>query len=167
MDFKKLKKRLAAEAKAKGICREWYEFILNAPDKQRLLTLFVKGCDFCLLNDFPSPELRAEFNDTRREYGIFINDRVAVKSLRNIFTFGTTTGRAEYANFDVGQIYARQDTEITITATENAYVVVDVADRAKVNIEASGKAHVSIFLHGGSYTANESGAAQIKLIDKR
>lgn len=167
MDFKKLKKRLAAEAKAKGICREWYEFILNATDKQRLLTLFVKGSDFCLLNDFPSPELRAEFNDTRREYGIFINDRVAVKSLRNIFAFGTTAGSAEYANFDIGQIYARQDTEITITATGNAYVVVDVADRAKVDIQASGKARVSIFLHGGSYTASESGAAQIKIIDKR
>lgn len=167
MDFKTLKNKLAKEAKAKGICREWYDFILNATDKQRLLTLFVKGCDFCLLNDFPSPELRAEFNDTRREYGIFINDRVAVRSLRNIFAFGTTTGSAEYADFDVGQIYARQDTRITITATGNAFVLVDVADRANVDIQASGKARVSLFLHGGSYTASESDAAKIKVIDKR
>ena len=54
MELKELKKKLAAEAKEKGICREWYEFILNATSKERLLTLFVKGLDFCVENDYPS-----------------------------------------------------------------------------------------------------------------
>lgn len=167
MDFNRLKKELAAEAKAKGICREWYEFILNAPDKDRLITLFVKGLDFCLANDYPSQRLRAEFDDTRRGYGIFINDRVAAKSLRKIIAFGTTEGSAEYANFEVGEIFARNNTRLTIQATGNAFVSVDVDDRAEIDIKASDNARVTVFLHGGSYHGDESGAAKIKVIDKR
>ena len=64
MEFQQLKKRLAEEAKANGICEEWYNHILNAPSKERLLTLFVKGLDFCLKNEF-TDDLWAEFQGMR------------------------------------------------------------------------------------------------------
>ena len=64
MSFEELKRALAAEAQAKGICSEWYSFILRATSKERLLTLFVKGLDFVFDNDFPSEELRAACSST-------------------------------------------------------------------------------------------------------
>jgi len=110
MELKELKKRLAAEAKAKGICREWYEFILNAPSKERLLTLFVKGLDFCVENDYPSAQLRAEFAGLRQHFGIFMSDHISVKSGKYVIGFGTSEGKAAYSGFDVAQILAREDT---------------------------------------------------------
>lgn len=65
MEFNELKQILAGEAKAKGICKEWYEKILSAPSKEYLLTLAVKGSDFWLGNAFASPEVRAEFAGLR------------------------------------------------------------------------------------------------------
>lgn len=167
MKLEKLKKELAAEAKAKGICREWYNYILNAPSKERLMTLFVKGVDFCIYNDFPAAHLRAEFAGIRQHYGVFVNDNINVKSLRSIIAFGTSEGQTDFANFDVAQIWARDDTRITVRVRNNAFVCIDIADRAKVEIIASDAARVSVFLHGGTYTSKPSGNAKIKVIDKK
>lgn len=112
MELKELKKKLAAEAKEKGICREWYEFILNAPSKERLLTLFVKGLDFCVENDYPSAQLRAEFAGLRQHFGIFMSDHISVKSGKYVIGFGTSEGKAAYSGFDVAQIWAREDTRL-------------------------------------------------------
>lgn len=71
MELQQLKKILAAEAKEKGICKEWYEYILNAPSKERLLMLFVKGLNFCLKNNYQASPLWAEFEGIRQHYGVF------------------------------------------------------------------------------------------------
>lgn len=167
MNLEQLKKELATEAKAKGICSEWYNFILSAPSKERLITLFIKGLDFCIYNDFPAAHLRAEFAGIRQHYGIFVNDRINVKSSRNIIAFGTSEGKADFTNFDVAQIWARDDTRITVRVRNNAFVCIDIADRAEIEIIASDAARVSVFLHGGTYTSKPTGNAKIKVIDKR
>lgn len=166
MEFQQLKNRLATEAKANGICEEWYDYILNAPNKERLLMLFVKGLDFCLENAF-TEDLWAEFEGIRQHYGVFVNDPIDVKGVRNIIAFGTSEGKAEFDGFNVAQIWARDDTKINVKVGGHAYITVDIADRAKVEITASDTARICIFLHGGSYNANTAGNAQIKVIDKR
>lgn len=168
MELDQLKKELAAEAKTKGICSEWYAFILNATSKERLMTLFVKGQDFCEKNNYPSPELRAEFADIRKHFGVFCaEDNITAKSLRNVIAFDKATGKAEYSNFDVGQVSARSDARINITAEDNAFVCVSVYDRAEVEITARGGARVSVILHGGECKTQATERANIKITDKR
>ena len=96
MSFEELKRALAAEAQAKGICSEWYSFILRATSKERLLTLFVKGLDFVFDNDFPSAELRAEFKGLHEHYGVFIDEPFSVADMRRIVAFGTSEGEARF-----------------------------------------------------------------------
>ena len=166
MEFQQLKKRLAEEAKANGICEEWYNHILNAPSKERLLTLFVKGLDFCLKNEF-TDDLWAEFKGMRQPYGVFKNEPIEVKDLRNVVAFGTSEGTAEFTGFHVAQIWARDNVKISIKTSGYAYITVDIADRAEVEITASDAARVSVFLHGGNYTGSTTDNARIKVIDKR
>lgn len=168
MNLYELKQALAAEAKVKGICSEWYDFILNAPSKERLLTLFVKGQDFCEANNYPSPELRAEFADIRARFGVYCaEDHIAAKSLRSVIAFDTASGKAEYSNFDAATVSARGNSEITITAQDYAFVVVSISDAAKVEIIASDKARVSVILHGGECKTRATKQATIKITDKR
>lgn len=167
MDLKQLKRALAAEAQAKGICSEWYNFILRATSKERLLTLFVKGLDFCLDNNFPSSELIKEFDGVRQSYGIFLDEEIAVKSLRSIVALGMSTGRVEIAKFGTAQVWVRDNAKLTVIAKENAFVCVDIADRAEVEIIASESARVSVFQHGGECVNQTSDNACIKVIDKR
>lgn len=168
MNLYELKQALAAEAKAKGICSEWYDFILNAPSKERLLTLFVKGQDFCEENNYPSPELRAEFADIRARFGVYCaDDEIAAKSLRSVIAFDNAKGKAKYSNFDAATVSARGNSEITITAKDYAFVVVSVSDGAKVEIIASDNARVSVILHGGECRTQATEQATIKTTDKR
>lgn len=168
MELYELKRRLAAEAKAAGICPEWYDFILKATSKERLITLFVKGQDFCSENNYPSPELRAEFADIRARFGVFCaDDRVTAKSPRSVIAFDQAAGSVEYGNFDAGQVWARDNSEITITARNNAFVVVSVDGAAKVKVIASDNARVSVILHGGECQTQATEQARIKTTDKR
>lgn len=167
MELHQLKKALAAEAKAKGICSEWYNFILKATTKERLITLFVKGQDFCESNNYPSPELRAEFADIRARFGVYCaDDKIAAKSLRSVIAFDNATGKAEYSNFDVATVSARGNSEINITVKDNAFVVV-INGGAKVEITASDNARVSVILHGGECKTQATEQARIKTTDKR
>lgn len=168
MNLYELKHALAAEAKAKGICSEWYDFILNAPSKERLLTLFVKGQDFCEETNYPSPELRAEFADIRARFGVYCaDDEIAAKSLRSVIAFDNAKGKAKYSNFDAATVSARGNSEITITAKDYAFVVVSISDGAKVEIIASDNARVSVILHGGECRTQATEQATIKTTDKR
>lgn len=167
MDLIHLKRALAAEAQAKGICSEWYNYILRANSKERLLTLFVKGLDFVFDNDFPSAELRAEFKGLYEHYGVFINEPINVAGVRRIVAFGTSEGYANFSGFEVAQIWARDDTKLTVEVKDNTFVCVDITDRAKVEIKASVSAKVTIIQHGGEYINQTSDSAKIKVIDKR
>lgn len=168
MELYELKQRLAAEAKAAGICPEWYDFILKASSKERLITLFIKGQDFCSEHNYPSPELRAEFADIRPRFGVFCaDDRIAAKSPRSVIAFDRAAGTVEYGNFDAGQVWARDNSEITITAKDNAFVVVSIDGSAKVRVIASDNAKVSVILHGGECQTQATEQARIKTTDKR
>ena len=166
MEFQQLKKKLAEEAKVNGICEEWYNYILNAPSKERLLTLFIKGLDFSLRNAF-TDDLWAEFQGIRQHYGVFKNEPIEVKDLRNVVAFGTSEGTAVFTGFHVAQVWARDNAKVRIKASGYAYITVDIADRATVEITASDAARVSVFFHGGNYTGSTTGNARIKVIDKR
>lgn len=167
MDLIHLKRALATEAQAKGICSEWYNYILRANSKERLLILFVKGLDFVFNNDFPSAELRAEFKGLYEHYGVFIDEPFSVTGVRRVVAFGTSEGRARFSGFEAAQIWARNETKITVDVKDKAFVCVDITDRAKVEIKASGSAKVTIFQHGGEYISQTFDNAKIKVIDKR
>lgn len=95
-----------------------------------------------------------------------MSDHISVKSGKYVIAFGTSEGKASYSGFDVAQIWAREHTRLEVTATDNAVVCIEVADKAQVTITASGAARVSVFLHGGTLIKNATGNATIKVIDK-
>ena len=166
MELTELKKALAAEAKAAGICEEWYKFILNAPSKERLVALYFKGFDFVEEHDFPSEPLRREFDDIRRHYNVYEGDGFRVKNPRKLIAYTGAAGSAEYTNFAVGQIWARKGSKIDIKASEHAYVTIDVVEGAEVSITATDEAKAIVFLHGGELKHEATGKAVIKIKNK-
>ena len=166
MDFKELKQALAAEAHAAGICSEWYNKILTATTKERLLTLYFGGFDFVEDNDFPSEPLRREFDDIRRHYNIYEREAFSTKNPRRLVAYTGAHGTAEYDNFATAQIWARQGAAVSVRASGNAFVTIDVAEGAEADITATDKARVIVFLHGGKLTKSAEGNAVIKIKSK-
>lgn len=166
MEFERLKKELAAEAKRDGICRQWYEKILEAPSKEYLLGLFVKGSDFALLNDYPSERLRREFDDVAPHFGVYLCGQRTAKNRRNVMALGTSEVTAHYDGTSVGDTIAADQARLTIDVSEFAYIALEVYCLAQVKIKASNSARVLIIKHGGSVETEATDGAKIKIIDK-
>ena len=166
MDFKALKKALAAEAKAAGICEEWYNYILNAPTKDRLLALYFGGFDFVQEHSFPSEPLRREFDDIRRRFNVYEGEAFRVTNARRLVAYTEAEGSAIYNGFAVAQLWARRGSKINVHASGDSYVTVDVAEGAEVNITATENARLIVYLHGGVLNHRAEGMATIKLKNK-
>ncbi len=150
MELQKLKKALAKEAKAAGICKEWYNYILQAPSKERLMMLFVKGNDFVFANDYPSKALRDEFIDVGPKFGCEFRGAYTAKNPRRIIAYEGTSGQIELDNFAVSEVFARPGATMRIKVSGNAYLCLDITEGSTVELDASEQARVSIFKHGGS-----------------
>lgn len=83
-----------------------------------------------LKNEF-TDDLWAEFQGMRQHYGVFKNEPIEVKDLRNVVAFGTSGGTAEFTGFHVAQIWARDNVKISIKASGYAYITVDIATGQK------------------------------------
>ena len=166
MELKELRKALAAEAQAAGICSEWYNYILSAQSKERLLALYFKGFDFVEENDFPSEPLRREFDDIRRHYGIYENEPFSVTNTKRLVAYTGATGKAAFNSYAVGQIWARKGSDVHVEASEHSYVNVYVVEGATAHIKATGKSRVTVFLHGGKVTQEATEDAVITIKEK-
>ena len=77
-------KRLARDAKKKGICEEWYGRLIDTKGKDELIKMYLEGIDFCLSNEYPSNEfIRQHFVGACEAYG------VAVARVPPLTTVGT------------------------------------------------------------------------------
>ena len=161
MDLQQLKKSLAAEAKAAGICDEWYNYILDAPGKPRLLALYYGGFDFVKNNDYPSEPLRREFDDIRKHYNIFEGEHIDKKNPKRLVAYKGTTGCIAYDGYGVGQIWVRPGAELEVTAEGNSYVTIDVAEGATVAVYAKDCSRIAVFMHGGNVKQRREGNAII------
>ena len=163
----KLNKELAYEAKRNGICSEWFNRLLHTEDKGEMVKMYLEGIDFCLSNNYPSNEfIRKNFVGFCEKYGVFLDDTINGVNLRNIVALGTCEGSVEYNSFEVGQVFIKNQSKLTVKASGNAFVMVDTFDEGELTIEATDNAKVCINQHGGNVESVTSGKAVIKVIRK-
>lgn len=165
-----LNKELAYEAKKNGICNDWFNLLLKAESKDRLMTMYLKGIDFCLSNEYPPLSFfREHGKGIMEKYGVFLDEPIAVGNSHYVVALGTCEGEAQYTGFAVGQVFVKHDSKLTIAASENSFVMVDMFDNTEVLVKASGNAKVCVNRYGGTVqTETESGPghAVIKIIEK-
>lgn len=156
MEFEKLKKALADEAEAAGICAEWHEKILQASTKERLIALYFAGYDFVEENDYPTDQLLRAFGETLRENNIYDGDEFDVKNPRRLVAYKGAQGVAKYDCFAVGQLWVKKGARAKIIASDSAFVTVDVGSGADVEIKATGQARVIVYIHTNGKLNHES-----------
>ena len=77
-------KRLARDAKKKGICEEWYGRLIDTKGKDELIKMYLEGIDFCLSNEYPSNEfIRQHFVGTCEAYGVFLDQAITAGNFRH------------------------------------------------------------------------------------
>ena len=162
-----LSHELAKQAKRNGICEDWYLALKNEKDIDSLLDMYIKGIDFCLSNDYPSNDfISKNFKGKMETHGIHLDEVLDIVNERKIIALGKTLGTVDINGFEVSEIFLKNNSEITILASGNSFVMVDIFDDAKVIVFASGDAKVCINRYGGNVFQYSKDDSCIKLIEK-
>lgn len=164
----KIGKELAIEAAKKGICEEWYNDMVALADKSALLEMYVKGIDFCLMNDYPSNDyIRKNFKGEMEAYGIHLDEVLSLYNEAKVIALGKCTGRVENCLYNVSQVFLKHESDLTVIAEGHSFVMIDIFDNAKLRVIASDQTRVCINHYGGIIEQNIStGNAYIKVIEK-
>jgi uncharacterized Rmd1/YagE family protein len=166
----KLNKELAKEARAKGICAEWYESLRHTEDKHALIQMFLKGIDFCIAKEYPSPKIFKLFDGIRQQYGIFRDEQIQAENSTYVAAFGKCEGYVSYNKFSTGQVFVKHESKLSIKATGNAFVMVDIFDNAEVEVTAEDNAKICVNEYGGtvfSTLSSEHQKSAIKIVKKQ
>lgn len=164
-----LNKELAHAAKKKGICEDWFKDILNTEDKGKLIEMYLRGIDFCLSNEYPSLSfIRENFVGAMEPYGVFLDEEIKAENSRHVVALGNCNGTADYSGFEVGQVFAKHNAKLTVTAKDSSFVMIDVFDNAEVEVIASDNAKICVNHYGGRVAtqSSEPGNSVIKIIRK-
>jgi hypothetical protein len=166
----KLSKELAKQAKKFKICREWYDELKSLDNKKAMVAMYVKGIDFCLSNDYPSNEfIRANFKGVMEEYGVFLDDDVALTNVERCVALGKVKGCVEINGFNVCEVFAKHNSELTVVAKGNAFVMIDMFDDAVISVCAEDRSRVCVNRYGGTLMTSAvkpDDRAVVKVIEK-
>jgi len=163
----KLNKELAKEAAIKGICEDWYKKLRKTEDKHALIKMFLDGIDFCISEDYPSPKFFKLFDGIRQQYGIFRDEPIQTENFQYVVALGKCEGTAKYTGYEVGQVFVKHESKLTVIASENSFVMIDIFDDSIIEINASENAKVCVNQYGGQIVSIEHGQSTIKVIHKQ
>lgn len=150
----------------KGLCRLWQMKLRQDIDYKSLIELYIRGIDFCIMNDYPTVDfIREHFKGKCEEFGVFIDDDVEQKNAPNIVLNGNCRAFLEYDGYSVANIYARHNTRGSVNVSDNSIVTIDIFDDSELNVATAGDdAKVFVNVYGNANV--ECLGSGIKVINK-
>ena len=163
----KLNYELAKQAKAHGICENWYLELKNENNIDKMLDMYVKGIDFCLSNDYPSNHFIAKnFKGKMEKHGIHLDEVLDTIGQPKVIALGKCKGIINAESFEVCEVFIKNESELIVMAKENSFVMIDIFDNAKVHIFTYDNAKVCVNRYGGQITESTNENSIIKIIEK-
>lgn len=159
---------LAKAARQAGICEEWYGKIKAGANKNQLADLYIKGLKFCLERNYPDKSIIKEhFGDIAHDYGVYVDEWIELDNVKKIVALGNSSGNIVCDRFNVGEIFAANDSELNVKLKDRSITRIDIYDNAVVNVFISDEARVWINKHNANgLNIRKSGNPQIKIVDK-
>jgi len=165
--MQELNKHILEKALEAGICLDWAKKISDSAGRDELLTMYVKGIDFCLEKEFPSNEDLLKFGgDDLVKYGIYVNGQ-ADQSREFVVLLGASSGNIIIDGYSVSQIFIKHQSKALVAVKDHSFVVIDVFDNSALSVKASGNSKTLINVYGNavvSHTAIDN--ASVKIVQK-
>jgi hypothetical protein len=148
--YMNLSERILAIAPG-DLCRPAIFKIKNINKVEDFLTFYKSGIDFCFNNDFPNAEfLKKEAGGILKENGFYVDVDCKVAEKPTMVVLGKSRLEIVVDNYEVTEIYAKDETEITVIAKANCFVMIDVFDNVKAKITVSENARVTVNVYGNA-----------------
>lgn len=140
---------LKKQAVALGLCRQWTLAWADNSDQQALIDKFIKGIDFCLDHQWPSPEfIKAHFDrELLNRNLIFVDEYIDLEEAPSgIYVInGECSGVLRFPQWAAATIYVRHGSKIRIEAGSFAKLFIRIYDSAEVEHEAEENVIVKVY----------------------
>lgn len=156
MEFTQLKTDLKNKAISKGLCTPWQRKFNHVTDKEELVKMYLSGIDFCIINNYPTPEyIETNFKGMCEKFGVYVNEEAVLHNVRKLVFVGNCSAKLSYDSYEVAQIYVKDGSIVRIKADNHAIVMVDCFDNSKVIAET---------LNGARIVVNKYLGAEVEFI---
>lgn len=143
-----LSETLKQQAVDLGLCRPWTEAWGDC-DQQELIDKFVKGIDFCLERNWPTPDfIKTNFDrDLLNSNLIFVDEYLDFDMMPSgvYIINGECSGTIRFAPWTAATIYVRHKSNVTIIADDFAKVFVRVYDEANAEVVELDEAVIKVY----------------------
>lgn len=143
-----LSETLKQQAVDLGLCRPWTEAWGDC-DQQELIDKFIKGIDFCLERNWPTPGfIKTNFDRALLNANlIFVDEHISLDDAPSgIYILnGECTGSIRFAPWTAATVYVRHKSNVTIIADDFAKVFVRVYDEANAEVVELDDAVVKVY----------------------
>lgn len=156
MDAKELADELINGASGLNMCMDGQRNLLSASGKTDMVSAFWKGIDFCLARNYPDlstlkhfflPELQAQH--------VYIDESVSLVNESRAAFLGDCAAEFIANEYAVSRLYVKHNSQLTVKASGNAFVMVDALDNTLVKVEVSGTAKVIVNLYSKARISGE------------
>lgn len=161
--FKKdLSKKLKKEAINLGLCEKWQSEWAEKTSKDEMAEKFVRGIDFCIKHDWPSPEfIKKNFGDVIHRHGIYTNEKFITDSPTTIL-WGDCDGEIVVRRNETKTAYVKHNSKLRLHVGANSIVFVSIYDNAELNITCDKSSKVFVYRYGGSITYRDGEPVKIR-----
>ncbi|AMR32386.1 hypothetical protein A0256_13620 [Mucilaginibacter sp. PAMC 26640] len=163
-----LNKYILHKAIDADICKEWAVKINQANGVDDLLKMYVAGIDFCLKNNFPdNADILTLGEGKLAAYGIHIDEIIALQDKPLIVLLGDCIAKHDITGYTSSQLFIKHNSKATVTATDNAFLMIDCFDDSVLNLSAGGRSKVYINIYGNAQVTHTcSDIANVKITNK-
>lgn len=157
---------LKEEAIKNGLCSTWTNEWGN-PTKEDLVEVYIRGLDFCILNNYPSNEfIKEHFGKVAEDRGIFTDANVDLLNPKIVVLNGRCKGKIELTGFNSVDIHVRHESDVEIKVRDFAKAFVRVYDTAHALIDNEGNAQSFVYKKGGYATISGNVKVRYYRFDK-
>ena len=145
------KKELIKQAERLKGCNPGLQQLKECKSVDELINCFYDRIDFCLAHNFPSREyVKKHYQAEAEKAGIYIDRKWRFSNPNTLVLLGKSDVEIEFDEYTVSRLYVKHDTQLTIIATGNAFVVVDALDDSNVRVFLSDNARVIGNVYGNA-----------------
>lgn len=143
------------------ICDEFYQNMMTFSNYRQLASMYFRGSDWSMENDFPNIEILKKHKGGLLPCGLVTDVSETYSNQRYLAVFGESNVTLKYDAFSVGDVIIRHNSKAVIEASGNTFLIINILDNAEVEINCSDDAKVAVYDYGQNTKVNTVGNVKI------
>lgn len=145
------------------ICNEFYQNMMSFSNYAQLATMYFRGSDWSMENDFPNINILRKHKGGLLPCGMLTDVSGTYSNQRYLGVFGDSDVNLNYDQYSVAQIIIRHNTKAKIVVKDESKIQINLLDKADVHIDCEDEAQVNVYQYSNDATVTFYGG-KVKVI---